>query len=378
MKSYGRQTISEQDIDSVVSVLRGEMLTQGPLIEKTETELAEKVGANYCTLVNSATAALHLALIALGVDEKSTIWTVSNTFLATANAARYCRASLKFCDISSQTLNIDMSILAQSLKIEKIRNNLPDVIIVVHFAGSSCDMTTLYNLSKEYNFKIIEDASHAIGGKYLGKYIGDCTFSEACIFSFHPVKIITSGEGGAVTTNKKGIARIISSLRSHGTDKKLAKFSWEYQQQLLGYNYRMPDINAALLRSQLKNLDIFVHKRNEKASFYKKSLADTNIQYQKIPDQNYSAYHLFTIKLPISSLNEKEKFKSYLANNGIGSQVHYIPVHSQPYYKNLNMDPDLPNTERNYIKTLSIPLYPSLTTTDQAYVIEKIKGYKFG
>ena len=357
--------------------MRSEMLTQGPVVDLAETELCQKLEVNHCVLVNSATSALHLALLALDVGEGSTVWTVSNTFVASANAPRNCGAHVGFCDINSQTLNIDVENLRNSLECSRCNGSLPDAVIVVHFAGSSCEMVKIRQLSLEFNFKVIEDASHAIGGKYLDKYIGNCLYADACIFSFHPVKIITSGEGGAVTTNDEDVARKVKILRSHGVSREKANFSWEYEQNILGYNYRMPDINAALLRSQLLRLDEFVHKRNALAKLYTEGLTGTQISVQVIPSENLSAYHLFTVALPIKRLEDKEKFKAFLSESGIGTQVHYIPVHNQAFHIGSALLGDLRNTNENYIRTLSLPMYPTLDQSDVCFIINKIRSYEF-
>lgn len=377
MKSYSKQTISDADIKSVEAVMRSEMLTQGPAVDLAEKKFCEKLEVSHCVLVNSATSALHLAMLALGVGAGSRVWTVSNTFVASANAPRYSGADLGFCDIDLETLNIDVDNLRDSLERSSLNGSLPDAVIVVHFAGSSCEMVAIRQLSVKFNFRVIEDASHAIGGKYLDRYIGDCLYSDACIFSFHPVKIITSGEGGAVTTNDEDVARKLKLLRSHGVSREKAKFSWEYEQKVLGYNYRMPDINAALLRSQLLKLDELVKKRNALAQIYKDAFRGTQISFQFIPRENLSAYHLFTVALPIKSLEEKEKFKTFLQECGIGTQVHYIPVHTQAFHMGSTLLSDMRNTNLNYVRTLSLPLYPALEHHDVNFIINKIRSYKF-
>ena len=376
---YGRQDISQTDIDAVVDILRSDFLTQGPAIEKFEACLADYCNAKYAVAVNSATSALHLACLALGVGAGDIVWTSPITFVASANSALYCGASVDFVDIDFQTNNISISALKDKLEIARLSNCLPAVVIPVHIGGSCCDMESIYELSQEYGFKIIEDASHAIGGSYNDSKIGATIYSDITVFSFHPVKIITTGEGGAALTNDKDILERLFLLRSHGITRDPEQMThaseggWYYQQIALGFNYRMTDLQAALGLSQMFRIDPFVAKRNELAQRYNTQLSNLPLELPKKSKGIYSAFHLYIVKLNAQApINRQELYKGLKSSN-IGVNVHYIPVHLQPYYKKMGFSSgDFPEAERYYSKAISLPLHPKLTLDEQDYVVCKL------
>ncbi|MCF6251015.1 MAG: UDP-4-amino-4,6-dideoxy-N-acetyl-beta-L-altrosamine transaminase [Methylococcaceae bacterium] len=377
MIPYGRQEINQTDIDSVIEVLKSDFLTQGP-----QVPLFEKTVANYCSAefgvaVNSATSALHIACLALGLDEGDWLWTSPNTFVASANCGLYCGAQVDFVDIDPQTYNLCADALEHKLIKAKQENKLPKIVIPVHFSGQSCDMRRIHLLSQEYGFKIIEDASHAIGGKYLNHSIGGCQYSDITVFSFHPVKIITTAEGGLATTNQSSLAEKMQLLRSHGVtrDSKLmtkeADGGWYYQQVELGFNYRMTELQAALGVSQMQRLDEFVAKRHELQQRYHELLKDMPI---KLPYQfldSYSALHLYPIQLELENITKSHaQVFDELREKGLGVNLHYIPVHTQPYYQNMGFKQgDFPQAERYYSRAISIPLYQGLTFEQQKQVV---------
>ena len=377
---YGKQKITEADIDSVVRVLRSEFITQGDKVPEFEQLICKTVNVKYATAVNSATSALHLACLSLGLGEGDILWTSPITFVASANCGRYCGAKIDFVDIEYKNGLISIEKLKAKLEKAKKINKLPKVFIPVHLSGSSCDMRSIKKLADEYGFYLIEDASHAIGGEYLNQSIGNCAFSDITIFSFHPVKIITSGEGGMLTTNNKIIDERIKLLRSHGITKDINKFKmpiagpWSYEQQELGYNFRMTDIQASLVISQLSRLKENVKKRNSILDFYKKSLSDLKIEFLEIPQDSYSACHLAIIKLVNSSKDFHIKFFENMRLRGIGVQLHYYPVHLQPYYRKYGFkEGDFPMAEKYATSALSIPLFPNLKKEEQIRVINTIK-----
>ena len=376
MIPYGRQDISQEDIDSVVSVLKSDFLTQGSQVPLFEKIVADYCHASYGIALNSATSALHIACLALGLGKGDLLWTSPNSFVASANCGLYCGAQVDFVDIDKKTFNISMSELEKKLAQAKVENNIPKIIIPVHFAGQSCDMKKLDSLRKEYGFKIIEDASHAIGGNYLDNKVGSCKYSDVTVFSFHPVKIITTAEGGLATTNNQEIANRMRLLRAHGITKDSALISnkdegdWYYQQVDLGYNYRMTDLQAALGISQMERLDEFVSKRHELFKRYNSSLQKLliNIPFQ-LP-ASYSSLHLYPIQV---AEKVRKKVFNELRKRGIGVQVHYIPIHTQPFYKKLGfMEGDFPNSESYYRKSISLPLYAGLNFKLQDEVINKV------
>ena len=381
MIPYGRQDIDQADIDSVINVLQSDFLTQGsqtPLFEKT---VSDYCGAEYGVAVNSATSALHIACMALNLGEGDYLWTSPNTFVASANCGLYCGAQVDFVDINPLTYNLSTEELERKLIQAKQDNKLPKIVIPVHFAGQSCDMRKIHSLSQEYGFKIIEDASHAIGGKYLDQPIGGCQYSDITVFSFHPVKIITTAEGGLATTNDGVLSERMQLFRSHGVtrDPKLmtkeADGGWYYQQVELGFNYRMTELQAALGVSQMERLDEFVTLRHKHQKRYDELLKNLPViaPYQDL--DSYSALHLYPIKIQIDKLKStrKEIFKA-LWKNDIGVNVHYIPVHTQPYYENMGFRKgDFPNAENYYESTISIPMFQGLTIEMQDKVVNVLK-----
>jgi len=374
MISYGKQSINQDDIDAVVDVLRSDFLTQGPKVAEFENDLANYCGSQYAKIVSNGTAALHLAYLAIGLKQGDIVWTTPNTFVATANAALYCGATVDFIDIDSKTYNLSINSLKKKLVRAKKGNTLPKLVVPVHFSGQSCEMKEIWALSKEYGFKIVEDACHALGGEYLSKKVGSCEYSDMAVFSFHPVKMITTGEGGAIMTNDKGLDDKIALLRSHGITKDVSQFKnesdgdWYYEQQALGFNYRLTDIQAALGISQLKRLDSFVVKRREIAKRYLSELQDITLPYQH-PDTN-SSWHLFVIQV-----KNRKAIQQQLKGQGIGSQIHYIPVVSQPYYQDMGHNiKQYPATDVYYQSALSIPLYCNFSSVEQELVISSIKA----
>ncbi len=378
---YGRQSISDEDIKSVVDVLRSEWLTQGPAIERFEKAVADYCGAKYAVAVNSATSALHIACIAAGLGPEDILWTSPNTFVASANCGLYCGASVDFVDIDSHSYNINVDELEIKLGKAKNAGKLPKIIIPVHFAGQSCEIDHIFKLSEKYGLKIIEDASHAIGGSFRGNKIGSCSFSDMTVFSFHPVKIITTGEGGMVLTNRKDFYERLIRLRSHGITRnpEIMKDDthgpWYYQQIDLGYNYRMTDIQAALGVSQMNRLDDFVKHRNFLADRYNELLKDLPIILPWQHPDSYSAYHLYVIRLRLGEINKthRQVFEELRAS-GVGVNLHYIPVHTQPYYKRLGFKfGDFPEAERYYSEAISLPIYYGLTDQQQDFVVNTIE-----
>jgi len=364
MISYGKQSINQDDIDAVVDVLKSDFLTQGPKVVEFENDLANYCEAKYAKAVNNGTAALHLAYLAIGLEQGDIVWTTPNTFVATANAALYCGATVDFVDIDPKTYNLSIDYLKEKLIQAKKDNKLPKLVVPVHFAGQSCEMKAIWKLSKEYGFKVIEDASHALGGEYLNNKVGNCEYSDMAVFSFHPVKMITTGEGGAITTNNEKLNEKIELLRSHGITKDATKFDnqsdgdWYYEQQALGFNYRLTDIQAALGISQLKRLDSFVSRRREIVKQYFDKLDNSVLPYQH-PDAN-SSWHLFVIQTE----DRKATYKQ-LKTQGIMTQVHYIPVTSQPFYNRKK----LKNSADFYRHCLSLPIYADLNNNEQNRVI---------
>ena len=374
---YGRQDISQQDIDAVVEVLHSDWLTQGKAINHFEQAVADYCGVKYAIAVSSATAALHIACLAIGLGEQDYLWTSPNTFVASANCGLYCGAKVDFVDIDPFTYNLSIDELTQKLNGADQQGCLPKVLVPVHFAGQSCDMEKIAALSQQYGFHILEDASHAIGGKYQGKAIGCCEFSDLAVFSFHPVKIITTGEGGMVLTNREDLYEKLIRLRSHGITRNPdlmqagSHGAWYYQQLELGFNYRMTDLQAALGVSQMKRLDEFVARRQFLAERYNNLLKDLPIT---LPDQHpdtESSWHLYVICLHLDKISKthRQVFDD-LRQVGIGVNLHYIPVHTQPYYQNLGFKwGDFPRAEGYYKNAISIPLYYGLSDQEQDLVI---------
>lgn len=378
---YGHQSISEQDIQSVVDVLRSDWLTQGPAIDQFEKAVADYCGTKYAVAVNSATSALHIACLAAGLGPGDWLWTSPNTFVASANCGPYCGADVDFVDIDPLTYNLNTNILEEKLREAEQKGRLPKIVIPVHFAGQSCEMTKIYELAKRYGITIIEDASHAIGGRYRDTVIGNCAFSDMTVFSFHPVKIITTGEGGMVLTNMEDLYEKLIRLRSHGITRNPQLMDgeshgpWYYQQIDLGFNYRMTDIQAALGSSQMSRLDDFVKRRQSLAQRYNESLESLPIVLPWQHPDTFSAFHLYVIRLKLEEINKthRQVFEE-LRNEGIGVNLHYIPVHTQPYYQRLGFKQgDFPEAERYYNEAISLPIYYDLTDEDQDIVIDRVK-----
>lgn len=377
MIPYGRQSITDEDIAAIVDVLKSDFLTQGPAIPAFEKAVAARVEAKYSTAVNSATSALHLALSALDVGQGDMVWTSPNTFVASANCAIYCGANVDFVDIDSETFNMSPIALEKKLEAAAASNSLPKVIIPVHMCGQSPDMKEINTLAQRYDIKIVEDASHAIGAEFNNQPVGSCQFSDITVFSFHPVKIITTGEGGLATTNDPNLAQKMQRRRSHGITRDPALMEneshgpWYYEQIELGWNYRMTDIQAALGLSQLSRLDEFLYKRREIFSRYDAALSHLPL---KRPKQNsQSAWHLYVIQLDNNIRHERRRVFEYLRDKGIGVQTHYIPVHLQPFYQKMGFSyGHCPIAENVYQRSISLPMHPYLPQADQDYVIQTL------
>ncbi|WP_411913736.1 UDP-4-amino-4,6-dideoxy-N-acetyl-beta-L-altrosamine transaminase [Vibrio sp. YT-17] len=378
MIPYGKQDINQQDIDSVLDVLKSDFLTQGPQVPAFENALVEHTGTSYALAVNSATSALHMACLALGLGQGDWLWTSPVTFVASANCGLYCGAKVDFVDIDPDTYNMCPIRLEEKLIKAKIEGKLPKVVVPVHLCGQPCDMAAIGKLAKEYGFKVIEDASHAIGGRYQDQPIGNCEHSDITVFSFHPVKIVTTAEGGAALTNSKELADKMALLRSHGItrDPELMRGEshggWYYQQIDLGFNYRMTELQAALGVSQMKRLNEFVSSRHELAQGYYTKLENlpVTLPYQ-LPD-TYSGLHLFVIrlKLDVISLTHQQVFDA-LRERGIGVNLHYIPVHTQPYYQDLGFtEGEFPESEQYYREAISLPMFHGMTEAQQNTVVD--------
>ena len=377
MIPYGRQDISDTDIQAVVDVLRSDFLTQGPAVPAFEKAVAAYCGAQHAVAVNSATSALHIACLALGVGPGDWVWTSPITFVASVNCALYCGAQVDFVDIDPQSYNLSVDRLAEKLAQAEQAGRLPKAVIPVHLCGQSCDMAGIHALSQRYGFKIIEDASHAIGGRYKGEPVGNCRYSDITVFSFHPVKIITTGEGGMALTNNENLAKRMQRLRSHGITRDASEMThapdgpWYYQQIDLGFNYRMTDLQAALGLSQTQRLDEFVAKRHAIAKNYDELLADLPVVIPWQHADSYSGLHLYVIRLKLGEMKKthREVFEAMRAA-GIGVNLHYIPVHRQPYYERLGFRAGhCPVAERYYTEAISLPMYPGLTEEQQGHVV---------
>ena len=382
MIPYGRQEITEEDIAEVEKVLRSDFLTQGPLVPKFEKSIADYCGATYSIAVNSATSALHIACLALNLGPGDWLWTSPNTFVASANCGRYCGANIDFVDIDPKTYNMSIDALSEKLIQAEKLGKLPKIVVPVHFAGQPCDMSAIHKLSKLYGFKIIEDASHAIGATYNKVKVGSCTHSDITVFSFHPVKIITTAEGGMAMTNDESIADKMFRLRTHGITKNKVKMKkkpnneiWNYQQVELGYNYRMNDIQAVLGLNQMKRLKNYLKRRHQIAKYYDNELKNLPIKLPLQTPNFYSSYHLYPILVIPELINKNQKtIYDELRKNDIAVNLHYTPVHLQPYYENLGFKKNsFPIAEEFHKKAISIPIYPTLKDEDQKYITRIIK-----
>ena len=381
MIPYGRQDITEADIEAVVAVLKSDFLTQGPMVPRFEQSVATHVGARHALAVNSATSALHIACLALGLGKGDWLWTTPITFVASANCGLYCGAKVDFVDIDPETYNLCPRALKVKLEVAEQQGRLPKVLVAVHLCGQPCDMAAIHSLAQRYGFKIIEDASHAIGGKYQGEFIGKGRYSDITVFSFHPVKIITTAEGGMALTNDDELASRMALLRSHGItrDPQLmtheADGPWYYQQVDLGMNYRMTELQAALGISQMRRLDKFVAKRHILKERYDSLLSDLPIILPYQDKNNYSSLHLYPIQIELNKAsNNRSEIFIALRESGLGVNVHYIPIHTQPYYLRFGFsEGDFPNSETYYNRAISIPLFHSMTFEQQDEVCKALK-----
>jgi UDP-4-amino-4,6-dideoxy-N-acetyl-beta-L-altrosamine transaminase len=374
MIPYGRQSISQGDIDAVVAVLRSDFLTQGPAVPAFEKAVAERVGAQHAIAVNSATSALHVACLALGLGPGDRLWTVPNTFLASANCARYCGAEVGFVDIDPGTWNMSAADLARRLEIAAREGTLPRAVVPVAFGGQSCDMRAIKSLADRHGVAVVEDASHAVGGRYAGRPVGCGEYADITVFSFHPVKIVTTAEGGMALTNDDRLATRMQLFRSHGMTRDPALMEgaseggWYYEQIELGYNYRMTELQAALGLNQLRRLEEFVARRHRIAARYATMLAGLPLAAQQPLADAQSALHLYPVQLHDTS--RRREVYDALRDSGIGVNVHYIPVHLQPYYRRLGFARgDFPNAEAYYAGAVTLPMYPDLTEAMQDRVV---------
>ena len=374
---YGKQDVNESDIQAVEDVLRSDFLTQGPAIERFENKVATYCGAKYAVAVTNATSALHIACLAAGLGEGDLLWTSPITFVASANCARYCGADVDFVDIDEKTYNMSVPALAEKLQQAKQKGRLPKIVVPVHLAGQSCDMCAMRQLAEEYGFTLLEDASHAVGADYLDTKVGSCRFSDMTVFSFHPVKIITTGEGGMVLTNNKELYEKLVLYRSHGITRDPDKMThaadgaWYYQQIFLGYNYRMTDIQAALGCSQMEHLDDFVERRRTLAQQYDALLKGLPLVTPYVMDETNPSWHIYIARLDGRQIKKsKQQIFVEMKERGIALNLHYIPVHRQPYYEKLGFrQGDFPHSEKYYEEAFTLPLYYSLTDAEQEQIV---------
>ena len=394
MIPYGRQDIDQTDIDAVVEVLRSDFLTQGPMVPRFEQAIASRVNAKHAIAANSATSALHIACLALELRPGDCLWTVPNTFVASANCGRYCGAEVDFVDINPYTWNLSVSKLREKLARAKKDGRLPKVLVPVHFAGQPTEQETIWELAKEYGCRVLEDASHAIGASRNGEPVGSCRWSDITVFSFHPVKIITTGEGGIALTNDDELAARMAMLRSHGITRDRTRFlgngmnnaqkslfipveidPWYYEQQVLGFNYRMTDIHAALGASQLERLDSYIKRRNALARRYDHALQGLPLQLPTVQPQNQSSFHLYVVRLkPNATAKSHRQVFEELRQRGIGVNLHYMPVHLQPYYQELGFTQgQYPAAEAHGESAITLPLYSTLTDQQQDQVVSALK-----
>lgn len=382
MIPYGKQSINIDDVKSLSKVIKSKFLTQGPLVEKFEKKISKQVGAKYAVATNSASSALHISCLALGLDKDNYFWTSPNSFVASANCGLHCGSKVDFVDIDNNTWNISIDYLAKKLKESKKNKKLPKIIIPVHFAGQATDQKKIWDLSKKYKFKILEDASHSLGGTHLGEKVGSCKWSDITVFSFHPVKPITTAEGGMALTNNKKIYLKLLKYRNNGITKnyselkKKNKSHWYYEQQLLGFNYRMNELEASLGLSQLKKLKLFIKKRNNIAKIYNKLLKDLPIQLPFVKKINYSTFHLYVIRFKkkmIKNYSYKKIFNK-IRDYKIGINLHYLPIHLHPYFRKLGFKKNyLKNSENYSNEAISLPIYHELKIKDQEKVVKVLK-----
>jgi UDP-4-amino-4,6-dideoxy-N-acetyl-beta-L-altrosamine transaminase len=377
---YGRQSISEEDIEAVVKVLRSEFLTQGPVVPEFEALIAKYCQTKHGIAVNSATSALHIACLALDLGPGDWLWTSPITFVASANCGLYCGARVDFVDIDPKTYNMCPLKLEEKLIEAKKNGNLPKVVVAVHFSGQPCDLHSIYLLSQKYGFRVIEDASHAIGAKYKGEPVGNCRYSDISVFSFHPVKIITTAEGGMALTNQDVLAEKMALLRSHGITRDASRMTrtpdgpWYYQQIDLGFNYRMTELQAALGISQMDHLDEFVARRHEIANRYEQALNDFPVTKPWQHPDIYSGMHLYVIRLQLNSIKKthSQVFK-VLREQGIGVNLHYVPIHTQPFFQKMGFCMgDYPKAEHYYSEAISLPIFQGLSHQQQDQVINEL------
>jgi UDP-4-amino-4,6-dideoxy-N-acetyl-beta-L-altrosamine transaminase len=382
MIPYGHQDVTQSDIDAVVDVLRSDFLTQGPAIPRFERGLAAATRARHAVAVNSATSALHIACLALDLGPGDVLWTVPNTFVASSNCALYCGAGVDFVDIDPVTWNLSIESLRAKLDGARSAGRLPKIVVPVHFAGQPTEQSAIWDLAREYGFRVLEDASHAVGASRSDEAVGSCRWSDITVLSFHPVKIITSGEGGVALTNDPLLAERMAMLRSHGITRDPKRFverdpaTWHYEQQMLGFNYRMTDIHATLGISQLARLPEYVERRNALAARYDAALRDLPLQLPTIQRENRSAFHLYVARLlPGSTGRSHRQVFDELRRRGIGVNLHYTPVHLQPYYRQLGFSPgQYPQAEAYAASALTLPLYPTLTEPQQDSVVAALRA----
>ena len=400
MLQYGRQDITQTDIDAVAEVLRSDFLTQGPAVPAFERAVSSRIGARHAVAVNSATSALHIACLALGLGEGDRLWTVPNTFVASANCGRYCGADIDFVDIDPLTWNMSIPRLREKLIQARKDNRLPKVVVPVHFAGQPTEQEAIWELAQDFGFKVLEDAAHAIGASRNGEPVGSCRWSDITVFSFHPVKIITTGEGGMALTNDGELTERMTLLRSHGITRDPARFrdrsherdhatapmnqhahaskphpAWYYEQQELGFNYRMTEIQAALGASQLERLDDYIERRNALARSYDHALQGLPLQLPTVQPENRSAFHLYVVRLKrdATAKPHRQVFDE-LRQRGIGVNLHYMPAHLQPYYRDLGFTPgQYPEAEAHGESAITLPLYSTLTDQEQDQVVLALK-----
>ena len=383
---YGRQDINEADIQAVEAVLRSDFLTQGPAIERFEQRVAQYCGVKYAVAVCNATSALHIACLAAGLGKGDLLWTSPITFVASANCARYCGADVDFVDIDENTYNMSVPALEQKLQEAKRLGRLPKIVVPVHMAGQSCDMRAIKKLSEEYGFTLLEDASHCVGADYADTKVGSCAYSDMAVLSFHPVKIITTGEGGMVLTNDTALYEQLCLYRSHGITrdpKHMTKESdgdWYYQQVTLGFNYRMTDIQAALGASQMDRLDAFVARRRALAARYDELLRDLPLRTPFVLKEAHPSWHLYIVRIDFDRVRKtKQQIFADMREKGIALNLHYIPVHTQPYYEALGFHAeDCPAAMAYYHEALTLPLYPCMTDAEQEMVARALREVLIG